>query len=88
MVRIENLNNTLSNKVHFLYITLVADDSFTRCVQSAIHTDNQFISESSFTFIKEMTELFLKFIEHFGAFHQISLHFGSHLRIEWEVFNH
>jgi len=56
MLRIENLNNTLSNEVHFLDIAFVTDNNFSWSIKSAIHIDDKFISKASFTFIKEMVK--------------------------------
>jgi len=81
-IRIEYFYDTLSNKVHFLNITLVADDWLIRSLDSAIHIDNQFICKTPFTFIKEVVECLLEFSKYSRAFYQISLHLGSHLVIK------
>ena len=87
MFWVEDLNDTLSDEIHLLDITLVADDSLTWCVQPAVHAYNQFIGETSLTFIKEMVESFLKLSEYSGTLNQVSLHFWCHLLVELEFFN-
>jgi len=58
-----NLNETLSNEVHFLDITLVADNSLSWSVDSAVHSNNQLVSETSLTLLEEMVERSLELLE-------------------------
>jgi len=84
---IVNLNETLSNEVHFLDITLVADNSLPWSVDSAVHSNNQFVSETSLTLLKEMVERSLELLEDSGILDQISLHLWSNLLVELELLN-
>jgi len=87
MFWVEDLNDTLSDEIHLLDITLVADDSLTWCVQPTVHAYDQFIGETSFTLIKEMVESLLELSEYSSTLNQISLHFWSHLLVELELFD-
>lgn len=62
-----NLDESLSDEVHLLDIGFVRNDSLTRCVNSAIHTNNKLIGESSLALLKEMVERSLKFFEDSGV---------------------
>ena len=62
-----NLNETLSNEVHFLDITLVADNSLSWSVDSAVHSNNQLVSETSLTLLEEMVERSLELLEDSGV---------------------
>jgi len=84
---IVNLNETLSNEVHFLDITLVANNSFPWSVDSAVHSNNQLVSETSLTLLKEMVERSLELLEDSGILDQISLHLWSNLLVELELLN-
>ena len=59
-----DFNETLSNEVHLLDITLVADNSLSWSVDSAVHSNNELVSETSFTLLKEMVERSLELLEH------------------------
>jgi hypothetical protein len=82
-----NLNETLSNEVHFLDITLVADNSLPWSVDSAVHSNNQLVSKTSLTLLKEMVERSLELLEDSGILDQISLHLWSNLLVELELLN-
>ena len=84
---IVNLNETLSNEVHFLDITLVADNSLPWSVDSAVHSNNQLVSETSLTLLKEIVERSLELLEDSGILDQISLHLWSNLLVELELLN-
>ena len=84
---IVNLNETLSNEVHFLDITLVADNSLPWSVDSAVHSNNQLVSETSLTLLKEMVERSLELLEDSGILDQISLHLWNNLLVELELLN-
>jgi hypothetical protein len=84
---IVNLNETLSNEVHFLDITLVANNSLPWSVDSAVHSNNQLVSETSLTLLKEMVERSLELLEDSGILDQISLHLWSNLLVELELLN-
>ena len=60
---IVNLNETLFNEVHLLDITLVADNSLSWSVNSAVNSNNELVSETSFTLLKEMVERPLVLLE-------------------------
>ena len=51
-----DFNETLSNEVHLLDITLVADNSLAWCVDSAVHSNDELIGEASFALLEEMVE--------------------------------
>jgi hypothetical protein len=87
MIWVKYLNYTLPDKEHLLNITLVTDDSFTWCIEPAIHINDEFISKASFTFIKEVIECLFKVFEDPGTLDQIGLHFRCHLLIELEFFD-
>jgi hypothetical protein len=56
IVVVVDLNDTLSNEVHFLHVTLVTDDSLAWGVESAEHVDNKLVGESSLALIEEVVE--------------------------------
>jgi len=53
---VEYLDETLSDEVHLLDITLVRDNDFTWGVNSAVHSNNELIGETSLALLKEMVE--------------------------------
>ena len=85
---VENFYNTLPDEVHLFDVTLVWDDWLTRCVDSAVHVDNQLICEASFTLIEEVVERFFELSEYSCALNEVSLHFGSHLMVEFKLFDY
>lgn len=56
IVVVVNLNDTLSNEVHFLNVTLVTDNSLAWGIKSAEHVNDQLVGESSLAFIEEVVE--------------------------------
>jgi hypothetical protein len=84
---VEHLNDALSDKVHLLNITFVANYSFVRRSDTTIHIDDKFISEAALTLFEEVTELSLKVPEESSALYQISLHLRSDLLVELEFLN-
>ena len=53
---VEHFNEALSDEVHLLDIALVADDTLSWSGDTAIHLDDQFVSEASLTFLEEVVE--------------------------------
>jgi hypothetical protein len=53
---IENFNQTNSDEVHLLDDALVLNDSSARRVDSAVEVDNDFVNETSLTFLKKVIE--------------------------------
>jgi len=82
-----HLNQTLSDEVHFLDVTLVADDSLSRRVDPAVHRDDKLIGETSFAFLEEMIERSFELFEHTRVLDQVCLHFWSNLLVELELFD-
>lgn len=84
IVVVVDLDNTLSNEVHLLDVTLVADDSLAWGVKSAEHVDDKLIGESSLALIEEMVEGFFELLENSGVLNEFSLHLWSNLLVENE----
>lgn len=84
---VENFNQTLSDEVHFLHIALVGDDNFARRVDSAVHSNDQLISEASLAFFEEVVEGSFEFLKDSSVLDEVSLHFWGDLLIELELFN-
>jgi hypothetical protein len=56
MIWVEHFNNTLSNKEHFLDITLVTKHLLSGNVKSTVHLNDEFVGKTSLTLIKEVIE--------------------------------
>jgi len=84
---VEDFNQTLSDEVHFLDIALVRNDNFTRSVNSAVHSNDQLISEASLAFFEEVVEGSFEFLKDSSVLDEVGLHFWSDLLIELELFN-
>ena len=82
-----HFNQSLPDKVHFLYIALVADHTFAWGWDSAVHLDNEFVREATLTFLEKMVEGSLEFFKYTSVLDEICLHFWSNLLIELEFFN-
>ena len=82
-----NLDKPLPDEIHFLHIALETNDGLSWGIDSAVHSNDELIGESSLTFFEEMIEASLKFFENSGVLDEISLHFWSDLLIELELFN-
>jgi hypothetical protein len=87
IVIVENFNDSLSDEIHLLNVTFVADYNSTWSVKSAEHIDDKFISKASLAFVKEMVERFFKFLENSSILNQLCLHLWCDLLIEREFFN-
>jgi len=77
----------LSDEIHFFNIASVTDDSLAWSIDSAVHTNDKLIGETSFTLLKEMIERFLEFLEDTSVLNQVSLHLWGDLLIELELFD-
>ena len=53
---VEDLNKSLSDEIHFLDIALETDNSLAWGIDSAVHADNELVSESSLTLLEEVIE--------------------------------
>ena len=82
-----NLDKPLPDEIHFLHITFETNDGLSWGVDSAVHSNDELIGESSLTFFEEMIEASLKLFENSGVLDEIGLHFWSDLLIELELFN-
>jgi hypothetical protein len=80
-----NLDESLSDEVHLLDIGFIRDNSLTRSVNSAIHTDDELIGKSSLALLKEMVERALKLLEDSSVLDQIGLHLWCDLLVELEL---
>ena len=80
-----NLHEALSDEIHLLDVTLVADDSLSWCVDSAVHGNDELISEASLTFFKEMIERPFELLEDSCVLNQVGLHLWSNLLVELEL---
>ena len=87
IVVVIHLDDTLSNEVHFLDITLVTDDSLAWSVKSAEHVDDQLVGKSSLTLIEEMVEGLLELLENSSVLDEFSLHLWSNLLVEDKLLN-
>ena len=82
-----NLDETLSDEVHFLDVGFVGDYSLTRGVNSAVHADDELVGKASLALLEEMVERALEFFEDSSVLDQIGLHLRSDLLIELELLN-
>ena len=80
-----DLDQPLSDEVHFLDIALVANHTFTRCRDAAVHLNDEFVGEASLTLFKEVVEGPLKLLEHSSVLDQVRLHLWSDLLVELEL---
>ena len=80
-----DLDQALSDEVHFLDIALVANDTFPRCRDAAVHLNDEFVREPSLTLFKEVVEGPLKLLEHPSVLNQVRLHLRSDLLVELEL---
>lgn len=87
MLIIMDFNYSLSDEIKFFKMTFVALNNCVCLLESAEKINDNFISESSLAFIKEMLEVLFKFIEYLGFFDKSCLHFWSELLVEWELLN-
>lgn len=87
VVVVVDLDNSLSDEIHFLDITLVTDDGLTWGVESAEHVDDELVSETSLAFIEEVVERLLELLENSRVLDKLSLHFGGDLLVENKLFN-
>ena len=84
---VENLDESLSDEIHLLDITLVADDSLAWGVDSAVHVDDQLICETSLALLKEVIERSLELLENSCILNQVSLHLWGDLLVELKLLN-
>jgi hypothetical protein len=77
----------LSDEEELLNIALVADDSLTGGIDSAVHVDNELVGETSLALIEKVVERLFEFLEHSSILNQVSLHLWRDLLIELEFFN-
>ena len=82
---IVDFNEALSDEIHLLHITFVADDTLSWRRDTAIHLDNQLICEASLTFLEEMVERSLELFKDTRVLNKISLHLGCDLLVELEL---
>lgn len=87
VVVVVDLDNSLSDEIHFLDITLVTDDGLTWGVESAEHVDDELVSETSLAFIEEVVERLLELLENSRVLDKLSLHLGGDLLVENKLFN-
>ena len=79
-----DLNESLSDEVHLLDVGFVGDDGLARCVDTAVHADDELVGESSLALLEEMVEGSFKLLEDSGVLNKISLHLWGDLLIELE----
>jgi hypothetical protein len=82
------LDDSLSDEIHLLDITLVTNDSLTWGIESAEHVDNELVGESSLTFIEEVVERLLKLLENSCILDQLGLHLWSDLLVKNKLLNY
>lgn len=80
-----NFNQALPDKVHLLDITLETNYSLSWCIDSAIHANNELISESPFALFEEMVETSLKLFKNSCVLNKIGLHFWCNLLVELKL---
>jgi len=84
---VENLDDTLSNKKHFLNWAFVTDDHTILLKDPTEHRDDELVCETALTLIKEMIEGAFELLEYSGALNQLCLHLGGDLLVEGELFD-
>jgi hypothetical protein len=87
VVVVVDLNDSLSDEIHLLDVTLVTNDSLSRGVESAEHIDDELVGETSLAFVEEVVERFLKLLEDSGVLDKLGLHFWGDLLVENELLN-
>ena len=87
VVVVVDLDNSLSNKIHLLDVTLVTNNGLTRCVKSTEHVDDELVGESSLTFVEEVIERLLELLENSCVLDQLGLHLWGDLLVENKLLN-
>ena len=82
-----DFDEALTDEVHFLHITLVTNDTLSWGRNTAIHLNNQLVSEATLALLEEMVEGSLELFEDASVLDQICLHLWSNLLIELEFFD-
>ena len=73
------------NEVHLLDTTLVADNSLSWLVYSAVEVDDELIDEPTLALLEEVVEAALELLELEGLDDQLSLHLRSHPLVELKL---
>jgi hypothetical protein len=77
----------LSDEIHFLYIAFVRDNNFSRCVNSAVHSNNKLVGKTSLAFFKEVIKGSFELLEDSCVLNKVGLHLWGNLLIELELFD-
>ena len=77
----------MSDEEKLLDVTLVADDSLTWSIDSAVHVDDELVGEASLAFFEEVVEGSFELFEHPSVLNEVGLHLWGDLLIELELFN-
>ena len=80
-----DVHEALSDKEHFLNISLITDDNFTWDINPAQHIDDQVIGEASLALFEEVVERLFEVSESPCALDKFSLHFGRDLLIKLKL---
>jgi hypothetical protein len=88
VVVVVDLDDSLSDEIHLLDITLVTNDGLTWGIESAEHVDDELVGESSLAFIEEMVERLLELLENSCVLDQLGLHLWSDLLVENKLLNY
>jgi len=80
-----HFDETLADEVHFLHITLVADNTLSRRRNTTVHLNDKLVGEAALALLEEVIEGSLEFFEDSGVLNQISLHLGCDLLVELEL---
>ena len=82
-----HLHHSLLDEVHFFQVGFVGYHDSVLLVNSAVHLDNKFVSETSLALLEEVAEGLFELFESSCVLNQVSLHLGGNLVVEIEFFN-
>jgi hypothetical protein len=88
VVVIIDLDDSLSDEIHLLDVTLVTNDGLAWGVESAEHVNDEFVSESSLAFVEEVVERFFELLENSCILYQLGLHFWCDLLVKNKLLNY
>ena len=84
---VEDFDETLPNEEHFLDVLAEANNLTTLRIDTAEQVDDEFVNEATLALIKEMVESLFEVLEDASVLDQVSLHLGSDLMVEVELFD-
>jgi hypothetical protein len=82
-----NLDQTLTDEEHLFDVGLVTNDGFAGVLDAAEHVDDHLVGKASLALLEEVVEGPFELLEDTGVLDEVSLHLGSDLLVEGELFD-